>query len=171
MKLESKYNLGDTVYAAGYRSECVQHQCPDCLGTRQWEAHLPSGEVLTVDCPTCHYGYEVRGTVGRWEVNPDVRQLTIGQVRYDPAGFSRENGSGFTYMCEETGIGSGSVWNEERLFRDYDSALAASIPEADQVREQNNARESERIAKERKKLRKVYCTQCKGTGWRKAENQ
>jgi hypothetical protein len=40
-----------------------------------------------------------------------IQQLTVGQVRIQ-AGYEPET----RYMCEETGVGSGTVWREENLF-------------------------------------------------------
>jgi hypothetical protein len=46
MIIETRFDVGETVYKAHARWDQKQIQCPDCLGTKCWEAHLPNGEVI-----------------------------------------------------------------------------------------------------------------------------
>lgn len=109
MKLESRYSIGDVVFHPRIRSSTKQEPCPDCLGTKLWLAQLPCGEEVPIQCPTCTYGYECRGTIAVCDPYGKVERLTIGSVRLDTAG------EGVQYMCRETGIGTGNIWDESVL--------------------------------------------------------
>jgi len=109
MIIENKYEMGQTVYRPEVtHKEWAIDPCRDCLGSRTWECHLPNGEVVYIDCPTCKRGYESTGTELEYKVTGGVRVLTVGKIRYD-------NGS-IDYMCEQTGIGTGWVHPEKDLF-------------------------------------------------------
>jgi len=56
---------------------------------------------------------------------PVVRQYTIGSVRHDSN--ERDGRSPTTYMCRETGIGSGSIYEEAKLFETEAAAMASAI--------------------------------------------
>lgn len=110
-----KYKAGDKVFAArrAYKDERIQ--CPDCLGTLKWTVVFADGEAVEVDCQTCRRGYEgPHGVLYYKSWQPSVETLTIGTTRYDDEGFS--------YMCNETGIGSGTIWRESKLFTNRDDA-------------------------------------------------
>lgn len=157
MILESKFNIGDTVFAARADREDVAVTCPECLGSRHWEVTSPAGNTMTVECPTCTYGYEVRGYITKSEVRPTVQRLTIGQVRYEI--------ETFTYMCQETGIGSGTIWSEDRLSRTHEAAMERSVSFAAEVQKEQDAREKkdhERRIKEFKRNKR--CAACGGSG-------
>ena len=112
----TKFEVGDKVWVADYERVNVRVTCPDCLGTRVWSATLPSGEQMNIPCPTCGYGYEgSRGyVVGPYVYGPKVWQGTIGSVGADP--FTRDPDERIRYMMNETGVGSGSVYYEPRVF-------------------------------------------------------
>jgi len=118
--LTTKFNVGDSVYFAVAECERKLIQCPDCLGTAKWTATLPTGEEEGIECPTCKSGYFSTGTIGDYQVQGVVRNLTIGQVGYDT--------DGPRYMCEETGVGSGHIYHEHELFADEAEANEA-LPE------------------------------------------
>jgi len=131
--LEHKYNIGDVVYYASTTSIRKQHNCPDCLGGRKWEATSPAGDKFEFTCPRCTGGYKSHG-----EISVDytcfiasVTSLTIGSVQINTA--SKQP---VKYMCQETGVGSGTVYDEKRLF------LTASSAEeyANILAEENNAK-------------------------------
>lgn len=140
MKLETKYSIGDVVYHPQVLSTGAKMPCPDCLGRRVWIAKLPNGEELRIACPTCAYGYEgSRGEVPSGEVHGRVDRFTIGSVRMDTGSGDR----GTEYMCEETGVGSGSLWAESKLFdtrEEAEAALPALIEEMSVQLAESNAR-------------------------------
>ncbi len=115
-----KYAIGATVYAANTRQSPSFEPCPDCLGTKVWHSVLASGEELDFSCPTCREGYQ--GSSGRLRytrVEGYVEELTIGSVRFDTA-----SEYPVKYMCVETGVGSGRVYEEHRLQATLEEAQA-----------------------------------------------
>ena len=140
-ELKTRYGIGDTVWAAQLTTERKRHPCPDCKGTTAWKALSPAGYEYTFTCPRCSARY-----CGHREASldytlyvPRTEQLTIGSVRVD----TNDKEHPVSYMCRETGVGSGTVWYEEKLFLSSEEALSAAQTEADQ----NNAK-TEWIVKE-----------------------
>lgn len=116
-----KYAIGDRVLAALFNHHVqLSERCPDCLGTREWSVTTPAGETFQLACGTCRCGYESIGTITRWGPCSDAEQLTIGSVRID----TNSDKEKVSYMCVETGVGSGSVYTEDRLHSTRESALA-----------------------------------------------
>jgi hypothetical protein len=132
MKFETQHSFGDVVYNIWRATEKVFVECGFC----------ESGKIIGKDgtlrsCPEC------RGRNGeyhhknlRWRI---VGQLTIGEIRVearaeDLQGFNPDTifdnygpQEGFykeSYMCRETGIGSGSVYRGEVLFKTKEEAQA-----------------------------------------------
>lgn len=147
--IETKFSVGDTVYVPDVQHETIQIECPDCLGTRTWVAELPNGEREKFTCPTCEHGYESRGTIGSYEVTARVRVMTIGSVRVDTAAKGPRR---IEYMCEETGVGSGSVYAEDRFYATGEEAakkLPDMVKEKRIALEENRARNAARRKKDR----------------------
>lgn len=117
--IETKYSLGDKVYKpiSTYTSRKIQ--CPDCVGKKEWLITFPSGEKINISCKTCESGNILTkissGFVDVFEHNPSVKKLTIGQIRTE--------GDKISYMCNETGIGSGTLHYENTLFDSWDDAM------------------------------------------------
>jgi len=122
--ITTKFSIGDTVYHAWTTTERKQHPCPDCLGAREWEAKSPAGRAYKFACPRCGGGYQRdRDLSLDYSVfTPSARRLTIGQVEAKAGGPESEN----RYMCQETGVGSGSVYYERDLFATEAEALEAA---------------------------------------------
>lgn len=138
---QPKYKIGDTVYVADAKSEKASHPCPDCLGTRKWEVHTPGGETFQVECQRCPSAAWLRiSDIPSLEYSksaPVAKRLTIGSIRIDTANERNSWGNDVVqYMCHETGIGSGSVWDERRLHASEEEAMQVAIRECDE----NNAR-------------------------------
>lgn len=125
--IETKYSIGDRVFFATTRMERRQHPCPDCLGTKKWQAQSPAGQAYEFACPRCTATYqgERELSLGYTMHTPYTRALTIGSVRFNDHG-----DSGPSYMCVETGIGSGNVYRENDLFPDQSIAEAAAAAKA-----------------------------------------
>lgn len=117
--LTIKYDVGDVVYHSHCAYKTTTETCPDCLGTKIWELNIPSGEKLSVGCQTCRRGWEgSTGVIQTQVCSRGATRLTVGQVGYDS--------EGPRYMCEETGIGSGSVYYERDLYPTEAEALEAA---------------------------------------------
>lgn len=124
MNFESKYNFGDRVYAITNKQRKDVRNCKFCDG----KGIINGANNEQRDCPEC-YGKQIE----HYWINEGWRlagQLTIGEVRFctrweqpgcDPYSIFSNYGpqEGYTkeeYMCLETGIGSGSVYDVSRLF-------------------------------------------------------
>ena len=130
MIINSKYDLNQEVWKI--RREMAQEfiTCSACGG---------SGEITLLDdikrnCPEC-YGRkgENRSIAMEWMV---VGVYTVGQVHatitnitsdgiFDNVGSYKdgETEEKYEYMCYETGIGSGTVHNEDSLFKTKEDAI------------------------------------------------
>lgn len=121
--ITTKYSIGDVVYSAGTTIVRKQRPCPDCMGSKRWKAVSPAGVDYEFSCPRCSGSYQSNNDISlMYSAHaPSVDRLTIGQVRTETDGQSK-----VVYMCQETGIGSGTLWDETRLFPTETEATAAS---------------------------------------------
>lgn len=125
--IETKYSVGDVVFFSGTTTERKQHPCPDCKGERKWHVTSPAGGEYTIGCPRCSTRFmsDRELSLDYTAHVPHVQRLTIGSVQFNSASGSWDSGA--RYMCRETGIGSGSVYDEARLFATEDEAAKASM--------------------------------------------
>lgn len=130
--ITTKYSIGDTVFHASVTTTRKRHPCPDCKGETKWTATSPAGSEYTFACPRCsaRYNSDQDLTLDYSAYVPCVGKLTIGSVQYNSASGSYDHGA--RYMCCETGIGSGSVYNEIDLYPTEEEAKAAAQVKADQ---------------------------------------
>ena len=131
--LETKYSVGDTVWYAHTVSTVKQHPCPDCLDSRKWEAKSPAGGEFKFACPRCSAGYSGENDLSLKYTCfvAAVQRLTVGSVRVDTASTHwPERHRANTYMCNETGVGSGNVYDEESLFLTGDEAMQCAEAKA-----------------------------------------
>ncbi len=134
--LTTKFDMGQKVWRAHTATETRQHRCPDCLGTKTWHVISPAGGEFSVPCPRCSASYRSDDALRLDYVvhAPSATQLTIGKITASMAtGDDRDAGT--KYMCEETGIGSGSLYRENDLFETQGEALAAAQVMADATNE------------------------------------
>ena len=127
--LAVKYNLGDVVYYASSHITNKKHPCPDCMGSRVWMAVSPAGQEYSFGCPRCSARYQgdKNASLNYSYYEPLVEKRTIGSVQTNTA-----DENPVRYMCVETGVGSGTVYNQSMLFPDEDSALLAATIQAKQ---------------------------------------
>jgi len=142
MNITTKYDIGDTVFYPQVINTKVAKECPDCLGTRSWQAHLPNGEQIAITCPVCKYGYESTGVIHEYELEGTIQTLTVGSLDINT------HGNVISYMCKETGVGSGRTYHEKDLFPTYEEAQAL-IPKMleDQQIDHDEARATSRARK------------------------
>lgn len=141
-----RYRVGDVVYAPYLDRRTETLPCPDCLGSREWRAVSPAGIEHVVACPRCtdryaHVGTDRLPSLVIERHAPAARRLTIGSVTAKSHRRWKTD-SLVEYMANETGIGSGSVYSEFRLFPDEAGALAVAAIEANEA----NAKLDERPA-------------------------
>ncbi len=131
MKIETKFSNGDRVFRAYTNwGPSGQRDCEECGGTGRLKIE---GKSVTIACTNgCRHG-----KFSSYTFLPLTEQLTIGQVRVaitespgtddERGGIKSTDGTGFSnyspiskreeqYMCIETGIGSGSIYDVENLF-------------------------------------------------------
>jgi hypothetical protein len=128
MQINTKFGLNDTVWLIGYDSVREWVVCPSCEG--EGKVELKDGRH---SCPTCYgkrgeYKYhdkewQVQRTLTIGEIAPKVQNIVPDDM-FDNVGHYVEGATIYTctYMAYETGIGSGSVWDEERLFATKEEA-------------------------------------------------
>ena len=119
--LKPKFKIGQKVYAVISKSDTRQKhiECEVCNSTGYVKVE---GREENFICPVCHgrtetehYGYKYIITLNK---------ATIGKIdiqEYAPK-YENRHKSEIRYMLEETGVGSGTVWNEERLFATEEEA-------------------------------------------------
>lgn len=129
MKIETKYNIGDTVYRAGVTTVQKSLECPDCNNTRVWRVETPTGSKFDVPCQRCcSSGYRNELAYSIYE--PVVETCKIAQVRY-------ETPEPVRYLIGPPGATSGWIVSEDSLFETWEEAeryanhLAARENEAD----------------------------------------
>lgn len=122
--IQTKYSIGDVVWYASTDMQAKQHPCPDCNDTKKWAATSPAGNEYAFSCPRCSTRYashdQLRLTYTAHV--PTARRMTIGSVQFNSARGGWDEGA--RYMCMETGVGSGSIYEEARLFETESDALA-----------------------------------------------
>lgn len=133
--ITTKYSVGDKVWWATTRQTTKSHPCPDCLGQKKWTTTSPAGTEYTFDCPRCsaRYNNDRDISLKYQSSEPEARQLTIGSYEIRTSPFSDDDK--VKYMCRETGVGTGQVYNERDLFWEETEALNVATLRA---QEENN---------------------------------
>ncbi len=124
----SRYGVGDVVYGLSISPHKYWQLCHVCHGTSR--VYVAGHPELHTYCPFkgCSGGKVWLEDMGSYY---EIRELTIGQVRV-VVGY----GAQVTYMCEETGVGSGQVWHEEKLYPSYTEAEASAREQGAVLREE-----------------------------------
>tara|TARA_R110000772_G_scaffold267971_3_gene393556 strand:+ start:2664 stop:3212 length:549 start_codon:yes stop_codon:yes gene_type:complete len=124
---QNKYVIGQVVWLGSSEWTATPVVCPDCQGHKTWTV-VTEVETFTTYCRTCWHGYDgCYGTVSAYDYRPQVRHLTIGHIEVKQTALTFE----VKYMCQETGIGSGSVWCEDSLFSTIEEAQAFGEAQSD----------------------------------------
>lgn len=129
-----RYRIGDVVYRATTEATTERSPCPDCLGKCRWKATAPNGTEHTVACPRCSMAYGMLADnlpsldVRRYK--PKIVRLTIGSITAKSEGSQYTGDNAVQYMCRETGIGSGSIYNERDLYATEETALTVATLDA-----------------------------------------
>lgn len=147
MIITTKYNIGDTVFRGFAHAVQRQIPCVDCGGTGNVTVTPAAGEPWKAECPPCHG----LGVTPEYGYDPKVEGMTIGSVRFD----SNDDHRPVSYMCHETGVGSGAIWSENDLHETREIAARAALiavqAQIDAIAARN---EEHRAAALRKSLRR-----------------
>ena len=152
-----KFTIGDVVFVPTDVQSSTVEPCPACGGEKFWTATSPRGETRKFDCPDCYDTFGSTGRLTRVAFTGYTERRTVGSVRIDTAD---SQGDHVSYMCEETGIGSGRVSRERECFADEPSALACALERARKRQEEHDARVARELAEERKRRRHPRCPTC-----------
>ena len=160
-----KYSFGQRVFSSQATTMHTTVPCRDCLGKKVWNVETPAGAKFVSPCQTCMEGWSIPSGVNKVIAPlPRVQELTIGSVRIDTAA---SDGHFVEYMCEETGIGSGSIHYESRLYLTENEAMEAAVVEAHRLVEHIERQNIESRAEKKKRgcrMPIVDCPKCKGVG-------
>ncbi len=130
MKIETKYSLGDFVYQIStYKGNVkVPTNCPVCK-----DEGIVKLNKKDYCCPECRgYTYHtIEGDI-KWYVKNEIG--CIGKVGVEIYADKYKNKDEIKYMLDITGIGSGTLWEENRLFLTIEEAQA----ECDKRNKENN---------------------------------
>jgi hypothetical protein len=126
--INTKYSIGDHVFKAWTTTVRKRHKCPDCLGVGKWSCRSPAGDEFSFGCPRCNTRYQSNDALSLdySEFAPCVEPLTVGSVRLD----TNDDRHPVSYMCRETGVGSGTIHCEEDLFPTHAEAMTAAQAKA-----------------------------------------
>lgn len=143
-----KYDIGDLVFVgtSEYRTELIT--CPSCLGSRACKVTASSGDEWDAPCGECTDGWTATGKKKVHAHMPLVRRLTIGSIRIDT-----EDKTPVTYMALETGVGSGTLWDEADMSPDYETAM--SVAQARSAKANADLNERERASAELRRKQAV----------------
>lgn len=126
-----KFAMGDVVFYPSIGTKVEPLPCPDCLGTRRWKVVTPAGAEMETECQRC-MGWGRPADLPKPErmvAYPVVSRLTVGKIE---ATTHPHCGDHVRYMANETGVGSGSIYDESRLCASEEDANAVAQAMADQ---------------------------------------
>jgi len=106
---EAKYRLGQKVFLSATNWGPESAPCPKCKGQSRIVVEAFEQEHV-VHCPACRGAGTIQVYNYRTTTKPDTR--TIGSIRIDT---SEKHENKVSYMCRETGIGSGNIYRESDL--------------------------------------------------------
>lgn len=113
MLIETKFNFNDDVYPISLKHETKWIPCKLC--NSRGFITLADGEE--VDCPKCY------GTKGEKKYMPQKWMIDyehigkIKNIKFDLYNNKKHGQSKKDYMLDSTGVGSGTLWPEENLFK------------------------------------------------------
>lgn len=132
-----RYRIGQRVWVVSTKTERGMHPCPDCHGSKTWKTTTAAGETIDIQCPRCTDWSNSRDLppLAFTRYLPYVQCLTVGSIQIDTA---ERHGELVKYMCNETGIGSGTVWREDQLHSAEATAHAAAKARASRQQAQSD---------------------------------
>lgn len=114
----TKFDIGCKIYTLGdiSMSYAAKHtECTICDSTGKINV-----KGKTFMCPNCGDKRETDWNTFRFRRNkPSTIPKTVGMVTV----VNKQGKIEITYMCEETGIGTGKVYQEDECFRTYDEVV------------------------------------------------
>ena len=121
MEITTKFNLGQKVYPIrSFRKELIT-TCPICDGIG--EVTISGKEYTCPEC--CGSGTRTLVEPQKWQV-VDEYISKIGKIAVElyAERYQKRNEGHTRYMLGATGVGSGTLWNEDDLFATIEEAQA-----------------------------------------------
>ena len=118
MKFESQFSLGDRIFHIRRDTEQLYKECHKCRGKGELTILFPGGSQEKTDCRECHDGRVRAGSQYSWRPQPNP--LTVGKITVEVDGNDLTIQE--TYMCNETGIGSGTLYRGQHMFSKHEDA-------------------------------------------------
>lgn len=148
---QPKFNIGETVFVASLKNLSTYIECPNCLGSAEWSVTCPNGDEFKTGCKTCNKGWNNSdGRVAVYTIEPRGERMTVGSIR-----INSQDEDPVSYMMDETGVGSGTVYYARKVFAMEEEAIAAAVDLASE-REQETFHEQQRKTEERGRTGLVY---------------
>lgn len=147
MNITTTLDLGDKVRTIYTRHDVLALPCVFCRGQRQLRVNSPTGDDYAfATCPRCEGRGEARlAMIPMWEVSPTV--MTVGlieaRVTWDT---DHRHALVERYMCEETGVGGGTIYEMAGLFVTKEDAQEAVDERNRRIREGTGGWKPERRA-------------------------
>lgn len=113
--IETTYDIGDVVFGVQFLTARRRPPCTLCDGSGRVQL---AAIDRTITCPDC-YGlrYDQADDHVAVQERATISRLTIGSVAWNST-------DGASYMAEETGVGSGTRWSQDKLYGSFDVALS-----------------------------------------------
>ena len=117
--LEAKFKINQKVYAVSSKSVSRREhvKCAVCNSTGKIKI---VGKDNDYNCPVCRG--EMKTVYDGFEYVISYPKASIGKVQIEEYAARYDEKSRVTYMLKETGVGSGTIWREERLFATEEEA-------------------------------------------------
>jgi hypothetical protein len=159
-----KYQIGQTVFNGFGTITTENIPCPECCGETEVTVTTPAGATYKAPCVVCERGYYSDGFIKKIAPCSEVRSLTIGSIRIDTNEKEEER---ISYMCIETGVGTGSIYYEPKLHLTFELAEQDAVFMAQELTERIRRGNAESVASKKKRGRKLplmTCPKCQGRG-------
>ena len=136
-----KFRIGQQVFHPSTYGATGQYPCPDCLGSGKWKVTTPAGSEMATGCQRCgSYSSSDIPSLKYRTWKGSVQSLTIGSVQINTAaGESHWQRDPVQYMCRETGIGSGTIYDERKLFETEEEAQQIANAQAAEANSKESA--------------------------------
>ena len=132
--LTTKFDVGDVVYYPSTERVSRRMECPDCQGTKRWQAISPAGRGYTFPCPRCSTNYMNNRALSleAFVAEPRVNTLTIRDIGWD-SGWHDE-APGPVYKSWPPGGGGGTSLRETQVYATQEEAMeVARVMAAEQT--------------------------------------
>lgn len=117
--LKAKFKINQKVYAVSSKSVSKREhvECDVCNSTGRVKINGRDNDYV---CPVCRG--ETKTVYDGFEYVISYYEASIGKVQIEEYAARYDYESRVTYMLKETGVGSGTIWREDRLFATEEEA-------------------------------------------------